>query len=130
MNENRFTVKDFYCYVISILETILNEVVMENPDATSVFPCIVAQAPMEFDEKTGETAPILSRYSITIEAWTNKKSNSVALIDKVDEILRKYNFTRIGTPIDLYDSITKKYRYGGNYEVFYNSIHNTLEKVK
>lgn len=124
------SVKDFNDLVVSILETIIKEVVLENPDANSVFPCLVVQAPMRYDEKNGETTPILSRFSITIEAWTKKKSNSIALLDKVDSKLRGYNFTRLGTPIDLYDEITKSHRYGGSYEVFFNAITNTLEKVK
>ena len=112
MKLHELSVEEFYDLVISILETIIKEVVGENPDANGVFPCLVVQAPMRYDEKTGEIEPILSRFSITIEAWTKKKSNSIALIDKVDSKLRGYNFTRLGTPIDLYDEITKSHRYG------------------
>lgn len=125
-----FKVSDFYNMVISILETILKEVVMENPDGKSVFPCIVVQAPMRLDEVNGEDVPILSRFSITCEAWTKKKSSSISLADEIDSKLRGYNFTRTGTPIDLYDENTKSHRYGGSYEVFYNALTNSLEKVK
>lgn len=125
-----FKVKDFYDLVIRLLEEIINEVVAENPSAESVFPCLVVQSPVRYDEKNGETMPILSRFTITIEAWTKKKTNSMSLIDEVDNKLRGYNFTRIGTPIDLYDEITKCHRYGGNYEVFYNAMTNSLERVK
>lgn len=125
-----FKVKDFYDLVVRLLEEIINEVVAENPSAESVFPCLVVQSPVRYDEKNGETIPILSRFTITIEAWTKRKTNSMSLIDEVDSKLRGYNFTRIGTPIDLYDEITKCYRYGGNYEVFYNAMTNSLERVK
>lgn len=125
-----FKVKDFYDMVITILEQIIPEVIMENPDGKSVFPCIVVQAPMRLDEVNGETIPILSRFSITCEAWTKRKSSSVSLADEIDSKLRGYNFTRVGTPIDLYDENTKCHRYGGNYEVFYNALTNSLEKVK
>lgn len=125
-----FKVKDFYDLVVRLLEEIINEVVAENPSAESVFPCLVVQSPVRYDEKNGETIPILSRFTITIEAWTKRKTNSMSLIDEVDSKLRGYNFTRIGTPIDLYDEITKCHRYGGNYEVFYNAMTNSLEKVK
>lgn len=130
MNLKEFKTKEFYDMVVSILETIIDEVVGENPDASSIFPCLVVQAPIRTDDITGEYNPILSRFSITIEAWTKKKSNSIALIDEVDSKLRGYNFTRIGTPIDLYDEITKSHRYGGSYEVFFNAITNSLEKIK
>ena len=125
-----FKVSEFYDMVISILESILKEVVRENPDGKAIFPCIVAQAPMRVDEKNGEDVPILSRFSITIEAWTKRKSSSIELADEIDSKLRGYNFTRTGTPIDLYDENTKCHRYGGSYEVFYNALNNSLEKVK
>ncbi len=123
-------VKDFYDLVISILEEIIHEVVMENPDGNAVFPCIVVQAPMRLDEVSGENVPVLSRFSITCEAWTKKKSSSIGLADEIDSKLRGYNFTRIGTPIDLYDENTGCHRYGGSYEVFFNALTNTLEKIK
>ena len=85
---------------------------------------------MRLDEKNGEDVPILSRFSITIEAWTKRKSSSIELADEIDSKLRGYNFTRTGTPIDLYDENTKCHRYGGSYEVFYNALNNSLEKVK
>ena len=125
-----FKVSEFYNMVISILESILKEVVRENPDGKAIFPCIVAQAPMRLDEKNGEDVPILSRFSITIEAWTKRKSSSIELADEIDSKLRGYNFTRTGTPIDLYDENTMCQRYGGSYEVFYNALTNSLEKVK
>jgi len=125
-----FKVKDFYDLVVRLLEEIISEVVAENPSAESVFPCLVVQSPVRYDEKNGETMPILSRFTITIEAWTKRKTNSMSLIDEVDSKLRGYNFTRIGTPIDLYDEITKCHRYGGNYEVFHNAMTNSLERGK
>ena len=125
-----FKVSEFYDMVISILESILKEVVRENPDGKAIFPCIVAQAPMRLDEKNGEDVPILSIFSFTIEAWTKRKSSSIELADEIDSKLRGYNFTRTGTPIDLYDENTKCHRYGGSYEVFYNALTNSLEKVK
>lgn len=125
-------IKDFTDIVVKLLETIIPEVVLENPDASSIFPCIVCQAPMRYDEVNNheDNIPILSRFSITIEAWTKKKSSSLSLSDEIDSKLRGYNFTRVGTPIDLYDEITKSHRYGGSYEVFYNAMTNSFEKIK
>ncbi len=130
-----FKVSEFYDMVITILEEILSEVVGENPNGNAQFPCIVVQAPMRIDEVNGENEkgkniPIKSRFSITCEAWTKKKSSSIALADEIDSKLRGYNFTRIGTPIDLYDENTKCHRYGGSYEVFYNALTNSLERIK
>lgn len=126
------TVKQFNDIVVKLLEEITSNVVLENPDAKSVFPCIVCGTPMRYDEITNkdENIPILSRFSITIEAWTKRKTTSLSLSDEIDSKLRRYNFTRMGTPIDLYDEITKSHRYGGSYEVFYNAITNSFEKIK
>lgn len=124
------TVKEFYDFIIENLETIISQVVMENPDAKGEFPCIVAQAPTRYDIKLENNTPILSRFSITCEAWTKKKSTSIELADKIDQVLLNYNFIRMGTPIDLYDDNTMCHRYGGSYEVFYNAITNSLEKIR
>ena len=126
----KLSVEEFYKLVITILESIISEVVVENPNGKSIFPCIVVQAPMRLDEINGENIPILSRFSITCEAWTKKKLSSVALADEIDSKLRGYNFTRVGTPINLYDENTCCHRYGGSYEVFYNALDKSLEKVK
>lgn len=125
-------IKDFTDIVVKLMEEITDEVVLENPDASSKFPCIVCQAPMRYDEVNNNDGdiPILSRYSITIEAWTKRKTSSISISDEIDSKLRGYNFTRIGTPIDLYDEITKCHRYGGNYEVFFNAMTNSFEKTK
>lgn len=124
------TVKEFYDFVIEQLEKILSQVVMENPDAKSIFPCLVAQAPLRYDVKLEDNFPIISRFSITCESWNRKKSASIELADKIDQVLRNYNFIRIGTPIDLYDDNTKCHRYGGSYEVLYNAMTNSFERVK
>jgi len=100
-------IEEFYTIVISLLESILKEVVRENPNAESIFPCLVVPAPMKYDDKNGENIPLLSRFSITIEAWTKKKSSSIALIDEVDSLLRGYNFIKTSTHIHIYDEITK-----------------------
>lgn len=124
------TIKQFNDIIVKLMEEITPIVILENPNASSNFPCIVCQAPIRYDEKTGEKAPILSRFSITIEAWTKRKTDSLILSDKIDSKLREYNFVRIGTPIDLYDGITKCHRYGGNYEVFFNGLDNSFQKTK
>lgn len=126
------TIRQFNDIVVSLLEEITSNVVLENPNAKGIFPCIVCQAPMRYDEITNKESniPVLSRFSITIEAWTKRKTSSISLSDEIDSKLRGYNFTRMGTPIDLYDEITKSHRYGGNYEVFYNAMTNSFEKIK
>ncbi len=122
------TTEDFYKFIITLLEELKVEVVTENPNGNAIFPCIVAQAPIRIDEKIYDRFPILTRFSITCEAWTKSKMQSIILSDKIDQKLREYNFRKIGSPIDSYDEITKCQRYGGTYEVLYNALTNSFEK--
>lgn len=104
------------------------EVVLENPQADGIFPCAVIQTPIKQITKTENGIPTRINLSITIDYWTSSKYKSMALSDKADIKLRELNFTRVNSPIDQYDDITKKYRYGGNYEVFFNGLTNALER--
>ena len=46
-----------------------------------------------------------------------------------NQLLRNYNFGVVGSPTNMYDEITKKYRYGGRYEVNYNGLTNAFERI-
>lgn len=124
------SIKEFNDFVVDRLEELKEdgkpEVVLENPNAKGVFPSIVVQSPLVFIERIG----ILQRFSIVVESWDKKKSNAYMQADKIDKKLREYNFIRTSTPIDFRDDITGCYRYGGSYEVLYNALNNTFEKIK
>lgn len=123
-------IKDFTTIVVTKLEELqssgLPDIVLENPKATSKFPCIVVQSPLVFIERTG----VLQRFSVIVENWAKKKYDVYNQADLVDTKLRELNFIKTSTPIDFYDEITGCYRYGGSYEVLYNVLTNTFEKVK
>lgn len=123
-------IKDFVDFVVTKLEDLqessVPNIVLENPKAEGIFPSIVVQSPLAYIEITGA----LQRFSITIESWAKKKYDAYELADKIDEKLREYNFIKTSTPIDFRDDITGCYRYGGSYEVLYNVLTNSLEKIK
>ena len=107
----------------------LGEITLSNPDINETFPIAVLSNIMQSIKKTENNFPIYSRFSFTIEWWTNSKYESMRLFQETNKALRNYNFAMLGTPIDMYDEITKKHRYGGRYEVNYNGLNNSFERV-
>lgn len=104
------------------------EVILDNPQADSKFPCASIGTPLKSIINAEKGIPTRINLSIPISYWTNSKHNSMKLSDNADIKLRELNFTRVNSPIDSYDEITRKYRYGGNYEVFFNGLTNSLER--
>lgn len=124
-----FDVENFTRYVVNILKE-LGEIILNNPDSKEVFPLAVVSNVMESIKKTENNIPIYKRFSVTIEWWDDSKYNAMNLYERTNKLLRKYNFVLVGTPIDMYDEITKKNRYGGRYEVNYNGLTNSFERIK
>ncbi len=127
---HELTVEDFTRFVIRKIETIINNVVLNNPDNEENFPLAVVNSPMESIRKVEDNVPIYKRFSINVEHWANSKYESMKKYQETNELLRKYNFIPIGTPTDLYDMATQKYRYGIRYEVNYNGLTNSFERIK
>lgn len=123
-----FTIEEFTRYVIRLLEP-LGNITLENPDIQESFPLAVVNNPMQSINKVENNVPIYKRFSINVEWWTNSKYDSMKLYEETNKLLRTYNFVQKGTQTDLYDEITKKYRYGGRYEVNYNGLTNSFERI-
>lgn len=122
------SIEQFTRYVANLVET-LGNTTLNNPDSEETFPIYVVSNPMQNIKKTENNLPIYSRFSITVENWNNSKYEAMKLHQKTYELLRKYNFSLTGSPIDLYDEITKKYRFGSRYEVNYNGLTNSFERI-
>ena len=122
-------IDDFTKFVVSTIDS-LGNVILSNPDDKEQFPSIVVSNPMKSIKITEDNIPVLTRFSISIESWTNSKYDSMGMFEQISKLLRQYNFVYVGSPIDMYDEITKKYRYGGRYEVNYNGLTNSFEKIK
>lgn len=124
-------IKDFTSITVTKLEELKNmydslEIVLENPNGSSSFPCIVVQSPLKYVEKVG----IFIRFSVIVESWAKKKYSAYEISDEIENKLRELNYIKTSTPIDFKDDITGAYRYGGSYEVYYNVLTNTFEKIK
>lgn len=126
-----FDTSQFTKWVVGKLATITGlEVVLSNPSGESEFPCAVVSTPLIRVLRTENSTPVEISISIQVDFWDSTKYNVMSLSDQANNKLREYNLTRVNTTIDLFDEITKKYRYGGNYEVKYNSITNSYEIIK
>ena len=123
------SVENFTKIVVNKLNEKTNDVLLSNPQITSIFPCCIVSLPLSSIEITEDGVPVRSRFSISIEWWTDKKYSSMQLLDETDILLRTLGMTRVNTNIDMFDDITKKYRYGGQYEVFYNGLTNAFERI-
>lgn len=121
-------IENFTKYVENLIETIGNTT-LSNPDSEEVFPIFVVSNPMQTIKKVENNIPVYTRFSITIENWNNSRYESMNLHQKVYKLLREYNFCLVGSPIDMYDEITKKHRYGSRYEVNYNGLTNSFERI-
>ena len=122
------SIEDFTRCVIRLLEP-LGNITLENPDDKETFPLAVVNNPMQSIKKTEDNVPLYIRFSINIEWWTNSKYESMRYYQETNKILRKYNFAQIGNQFSLYDEITRKHRYGGRYEVNYNGLTNSFERI-
>ena len=123
-----FTIEEFTKYVVRLLEP-LGNVTLENPDIQETFPLAVVNNPMQSINKVENNVPIYKRFSINIEWWTNSKYDSMKLYEETNKLLRAYNFVQKGTQTDMYDEITKKHRFGGRYDVNYNGLTNSFERI-
>lgn len=123
-----FDTGQFTKWIVAELEKINNlEVVLANPSGDSIFPCAVVSTPLKRITNTDDGQPVEISLSIQINYWAGKKYDCMSLSDKGDIQLRNLNLVRVNTTIDTYDDITKKYRYGGNYETTYNAITGAFE---
>ena len=125
---NELDVEQFTKYVVRLIKT-LGEVSLTNPDSEETFPKSVVSNVMQSIKITEDNFPIYSRFSVTVEWWADSKYKAMELFQSTNKLLRHYNFAMIGAPIDLYDEITRKHRYGGRYEVNYNGLTNSFERV-
>lgn len=123
-----FDVENFTRYVVNILKE-LGEITLNNPDSEEKFPLAVVSNIMQSVRKTENNIPVYKRFSVNIEWWADSKYDVMILYEKTNKLLRNYNFSLVGSPTDMYDEVTKKHRYGGRYEVNYNGLINSFERI-
>ena len=73
-------IDDFTRYLVRVIEKV-TEVTLNNPDTNSPFPIALFSNPMKSIRLTEENIPVYSRFSFTIEVWTDTKYESMALFE-------------------------------------------------
>lgn len=109
------------------------EIVLKDPTTESVFPCTVLRTPLEsmpLRPHTENCIPVRKLFQITIEEWCDKQYDCMARAQETTIKLREYNIIKTSNDISVYDDITKKYRLINNYEVYYNGLTNSFERIK
>lgn len=123
-------IEQFTRIVVNKVEELGYNIVLQNPQEDEDFPCgVVSNVYKNILIAENET-PVKSSFYVSVEWWSDKTYNSMMLFDKATIKLRELNLTLVGNPHQSYDEITKKYRYGGNYEVIYNGITNSFQNIK
>jgi len=126
-----FSKKTFTQMIYNKLSTITGlAVVLSQPTDESIFPCAVIGNPLTNISKTEDGVPTKINIQVPIEYWAESKYNCMDLSDSGDIKLRDMNLIRTNTTLDTYDTITRKYRYGSNYEVIYDAIHNAFINIR
>lgn len=106
------------------------EVVLKDPTDKSIFPCTVIRTPYENQKINEGTIPVYTRFQISIEEWAQSKYDVLRQSYETAKKLREYNFKKTGNEQIIYDEITNKNRLISNYEVNYNGLTNSFERIK
>jgi hypothetical protein len=123
--------REFSDLVCEELEKIGEEVLLNNPSTDSKFPCRVINTPLKSVEETDDEGnPIKLRFQCTIQHWNGSQRECMNMSSKTDKQLRKKNIIRTNTSEIIKDTVTKKYRLLATYEVRYNCISDSFNKIK
>lgn len=128
---SELTLEEFTRLVVRKLEETGENIITSNPDTKETYPLGVVSNPMENILLTDESnKPIKKTLAISVEWWTNSKYQSMEKCELGNQKLRELNILPTSNTSPRYDEITKKHIFGCNYQVNYNGITNSLEKIK
>lgn len=123
-------IETFTRLIVRKIQEIRNEVVLQNPTEKSKFPCTVVRTPLENQKINEDTVPVYTRFSISIEEWASTQYECMQQSYETALKLREYNLKKTSNDQIIYDEITKKNRLINNYEVNYNGLTNSFEKIR
>lgn len=109
--------------IAEVTEIGVKGALLTNPDSKAKFPACVIQPPIA--KPHGSAAYDIS---ITIEVWAADQYSALRILDKVRIKLEEYNLALTNNTPLFYDAATKKWRYGGYFEVRWNAITNAFEQ--
>lgn len=125
-----YTVEEFSNLIVEILEKGEAEVILQNPDTESIFPCTVVRTPIENILLREDNIPVRKRFSVSIEEWADKQAICMNRLCQTEQKLRKYNILKTSNDISFKDAITNKYRIINTYETIYNGLTNSFELIR
>lgn len=126
-----FSLEKFTRFTVRKLEELNHQIVFKNPKKEATFPVGVVINPMQSIAKTNEdNIPISKRMSITIEYWDDSRYSAMKLQEEATKKLREYNYLPIDNGSLRNDDITDKNIISQTYEVIYNAVNNSFEKIK
>lgn len=115
--------KMIYDTLASIDEFGAERILLTNPDTEAKFPVCVIQPPLQSPTNHHFAYDL----SLTIDVWGESHYQCMSLYDKVKYKLMTLNILQRSTISPSQDEITKRWRYGGYFEVRWNVKQNTLE---
>lgn len=130
MKLHELGIEDFTRIVSRKLEESKYNIVLENPQTDEEFPCGVLSNVMRNDKINEDGEPVKSSFSFSLEWWTDKTYYSMALFDEASIKLTELNILLTGNTSPRFDDVTKKYIVGGTYEVNYNAITHSFNKIR
>ena len=110
--------------VAEIPEIGTNGALLSNPGTAAKFPVCVIRPPISKLKNGGAAFDL----SVTIEVWAEGQYPALSIFDKVRIKLKDYNLKLANSTPLFFDAATKKWRYGGYFEVRWNAIDNSFEK--
>lgn len=125
-----YTEKQLSDLIYELLEDLKYEQTLSYPTTESVFPCIELHNPLKNVIKNYDTFPIKTMFQVSITCYNEEQRACMDMINEVEEILRKYNLVRANTSQAIFDQIIKKYGITVTFEVYYNAITDSFEKVR
>lgn len=130
MSLHELTMEYFTRLVVRKLEELEIDILLENPQTDDTFPCGVISNVMRNDSINEEGVPVKSTFSFSVEWWTDKTYSSMELFDKASVKLRDLNILLTANTSTRFDDVTRKYVVGGSYEVNYNAITHSFNKIR
>lgn len=122
--------EEFTRIVIREVEELNLNVLLDNPDITADYPCVVCNNTYSNILLCEDNIPVKTRLQISLETWATSKYETMNIMNKIIIKLRELNISPIGNPIENYDELTNKHRRMRNFEVFFNGLTNSFDRTK
>lgn len=122
--------EEFTRYAIRKVEELDLSVLLDNPDTTAQYPCVVCNNTYSNDSICEDKVPVRKKFQINFEVWATSKYETMNLMNQIIVKLRDLNFTPVGNPIESRDENTNKYRRIRSFEVFFNGLTNSFDRTK